>query len=405
MTLKAVTFALFAIFALAIAACGDDDDSGNGSVFELPPASDYKFNDLTGTMEVEFPAEGVSAAMAGLPQTETGNISGGLTTVLEGNVLTIQFLNLSVTFADTTIAFRGTGEAPDGTSDSTGTVGPDGTTLELHTEATTLDRETATSDGPIQLETDVLFPRPPLNLTSPDGWGPLPFVDGNGNEVFTITNVSLDLTLAEAPPTVESDDPNDGEATRDKPTVEEPSDGQAKDSETTDGESTNAESADGEAADGEEEDGLPADAIALPDPEGDPTACDTADAADDPAVDILTVDVIPAPDGVEVAVRFGQPPTETFGDFSFTVVVLLDSFAFRIAAIAQLHDGEEQVGLLGPDGSVKPGTEKTVRLVPEGLFFSFPETPGPGDVVDVQSFHIITKGGTRTCDVLSLALQ
>ena len=399
MTLKSITLALFALFALAIVACGDDDGDG----IELPPSGEYVF-DVTGTMEVEFPAEGASSAAVRLHGAETGNVTGNLTSILEGNELTIPELALTVTFGSTTIELRAAGP------ESTGAVDAEGTTLALYAEVTTPDGEAGASDDPLQLETDDLFPGPPLAFVPSDRFEPLPILDPSGSQLLTINDFDWDLTVIERPP-----DDTSGEPIDDEPTDDEPIDGGPVDGGPVDG-GPSGDTGDGEPSDGQPIGGEPIDrrpiardrvdgeSMSFTDDEGDTTDCGSGGSLVDPNGDILTVDLFPVPGGVDVAVGLAGPPTDSFRHPSFNVEVYLNRDGKEFAARGSIHLGEEELGYLDPNGLVIPETESNVRVDPDGVFFFFETVPLPGDTLEVLVFHLPVEGGPTTCDDFFLEL-
>ena len=346
MTLRSIALALFALFALAIVACGDDDsNSGNG--FELPPAGDYVF-DVAGTMEVEFPAEGVSAAAARLQQTETGDVSGSLTSILEGNELTILELGFTVVFGGNTVEFRAAGP------ESTGTVGPEGTTLTLNLDATTLDGQSGTSNDYL-LETDDFFPGPPLNLAPPDGWGPLPFADESGNELLTVNDFALIFSHVER----SADDPSsDDPPLGDDPIDDEPT--------------------------------------SFTDPEGDDVICGSDEPANNPTVDITGVNFFGPPENFRMEVVMGASPMDAFDNDNSTSV---GGYVGEQGAISENHEKQARVGLFDPDGNLLPGSEQDVTIGDESVSFNFAgPPPPPGTSWNVEAFNQAGPNDPVACD-------
>ena len=194
-TLKLPLFTfLVGIFALvAFAACGDDDGGGGG---EIPPAGTYQF-DVTGMLEVEFPAEGVSAAPVALPQTQTGGVSGGLTIKLnDDGSFTIPELNLSVTIEGNIVTFSGN---PD--KRSTGQTGisttttSDRTLVELNAQVQLPDGTVGNNVDPFPLESGgTLSLDSPLTLNPPPDFGGVPFTDDGGIVILNVTDGELILT-------------------------------------------------------------------------------------------------------------------------------------------------------------------------------------------------------------------
>ena len=191
--MRTLKFPLFAVvlglFALvAFAACGDDDDGGGGG--EIPPAGTYQF-DVTGMVEVEFPAEGVSAGPVALPQTQTGAVSGGLTIQLnDDGSFTIPELNLSATVEGNIVTFSGRPDQP-----STGQTGSDGTTVDVTAQVQFSDGTVGRNVDPLPLESEgALSLDDPLTLNPPPDFGGVPFADEGGIIILNVTGGELILT-------------------------------------------------------------------------------------------------------------------------------------------------------------------------------------------------------------------
>lgn len=140
--IKGLAFVALATLAFAAVACGGDDGSG------LPAAGEQRFT-VTGTMEVRFLQEGVSADPIALQETETGEVSGSLTAVFnDDGSFSIPELGLTAVF-DSDVVTISQADEP-----STGNVTEDGTTLSLNVGVALNFGEPAFSETPIELESD-----------------------------------------------------------------------------------------------------------------------------------------------------------------------------------------------------------------------------------------------------------
>ena len=195
-TLKLPLFTfVVGIFALvAFAACGDDDGGG------IPPAGTYQF-DVTGTVEVEFPAEGASAAPVALLQTQTGSVSGGLSIQFnDDGSFTIPELNLSVTVEENSITFGSTLDQP-----SIGQTGSDGTRIDLIAQVQFPDGAVGHNVNPLPLESGgTLSLDSPLTLNPPPDFGGVPFTDEGGIIILNVTDSELILAPVPGQDTTES---------------------------------------------------------------------------------------------------------------------------------------------------------------------------------------------------------
>ena len=358
--LKRCAFAGLTVLALAIIACGE---SGDGS--GLPPAGEQRFT-VTGTMEVEFLEEGVSAGPIALQETETGEVSGSLTSVFnEDGSLTITQLGITVDFGDKVFKIS-QGDEP-----STGNVGPDGTTVSLNVEAAVDTDEPVPSDGPIELESDdKLGVDSGVTLNTPEDAEPLQY----GNPVGLMTIIQIFMLVVKA----DEDDREWAELLK-----------------TFEAVSPAEETAEAEAA--QENTAVLCDEFCteLTDPPGDEVSCDFGQQMNDPAADIRSIFVTQTEEGdLLVQVGLGAPPTDSFGDFNFSVLVGVASQA----GLAQIHNGVEDLGLFGAEGFVEPGTEDSVSVMPDGVYILLPGPFDPGMTLVAQATHQATREDMLTCD-------
>lgn len=360
-----------AAFALAvIAACGGDDGD---DAFELPPPGEYRF-EVTGTMEVEFPAEGVSAAPIALQQTETGQVSGELTSIVVGNTLTIPELGFTVTFGDTEITFGET------FPEAMGSIGPDGTTWSLNLVAMPPSGETLTGQDPFLLESDsnpFSDNNPPFVFNPPPDFDGIPFNDSSGNPGLVIDDYELNLALFQGP-TVGSDlSEEDFYATEE------------------------AELAAIELAALEDEEGLCLDCgEPFVDEEGDDTFCGTDEPSNNPTVDITRVNFSETADGFWMEIVTAASPAPAFENYvsQSTEGTLGDQ-----RAITEVHNKVRRIGLLDPDGGdfapLLPGSAQYVTIGDESVSFRFaPEANVPGTPWSVETFSLENDGDRVSCD-------
>ena len=115
----------------------------------------------------------------------------------------------------------------------------------------------------------------------------------------------------------------------------------------------------------------------------------------DPAADIRSIFVTQTEEGdLLVQVGLGAPPTDSFGDFNFSVLVGVASQA----GLAQIHNGVEDLGLFGAEGFVEPGTEDSVSVMPDGVYILLPGPFDPGMTLVAQATHQATREDMLSCD-------
>ncbi len=140
---------------------------------------------------------------------------------------------------------------------------------------------------------------------------------------------------------------------------------------------------------------LPEALFALSDPTGDPALCATGATVDDPAVDIIAVEVYdPADlgfdhDGLLARITLGMPADLTFAnDWS---AALLGAFAPTGAItytvkINETHNGEVRLGQVdNTTGEVLPGTEGDTFFDPHGHIWFL--LPADTSFMQFASFH------------------
>ena len=149
-----LVFALLPLLALALAACGGDDDGDEA--FELPPPGEYSF-EVTGTMEIEFLEEAVSAAPLALGAPRTVDYEGSFRIKLgEGRSFTISKGGV-VWVAGKEVEGAEGGAFPikftqNEEMESSGTISEDGMKIELNVVAELSTGETTTHQQPFLLE-------------------------------------------------------------------------------------------------------------------------------------------------------------------------------------------------------------------------------------------------------------
>ena len=370
---RRISFLGFALVSLVVlAACGGDGDEA----FELPPPGEYSF-EVTGTMEVQFLEEAVSAGPVTLQETETGEVSGGITIDLgEDGSFTIkdkEGVNLVVgDLEGGPITFTQNEDKP-----STGNVGPNGTTMNLNVDATQDSGETATSETPIELEGDgKLGVDPDVTLTTPADAAPVRYIDETtgllGQPYYTVSLISFlfeELSFTGKPS------------------------GEDKELEETD-----------EPAPPDTD--LPSDMeepqVAINDASGDTFDCAGGPSAVvvDLAVDLLFGSVTQLPDGVVVRVSLGVRPLVSAEDESFAVQAQIGQEGRTQVAQFEVHQGVPNSGRLDDAGNVIPGSEGDVTAMGVEVTFTFPGLVlQEGDTVTARSFHQQTAEDKVNCDV------
>ena len=355
-----VSFLTFALVSLVVlAACGGDggDGDGSGEAFELPPPGEYSF-EVTGTMEVQFLEEAVSAGPVTLQETETGEVSGSLTIQLgEDGKFTIKDKE-GVDLVVGNLEGGPINLSQNEEKESTGTISGDGVEIELNVLAELGDGVTATHQQPFLLEGDGdPFSDEGATLSTQPDAEAVNFVSADEVDprlIFGIPALFIGLFGGfgfELTPT--NDQVQDG-ADEEPATDEEPLEAscQQRGDVNGDGEVNSVDAAlilqlnagliaslpcqeaadvNGDGAVSSEDAALilqftagfiesfppdiPPDTedqqAVFADAEGDEYECDSSEGVDDAAVDILSVSVTQLLDGVEVRVTLGQSPLES----------------------------------------------------------------------------------------------
>jgi len=367
---RRVSFLGFALVSLVVlTACGGDGDGGDGA-FELPPPGEYSF-EVTGTMEVLFLEDAVSAAPLAIGVPQVGNVSGDLTIQLgEDGKFTItdrEGVNLVVGELEAgPITFTQNEDRQ-----STGTISGDGVEIDLNVEAWQTGSDgpvTSRNEQPIRLEGDgdpfsdegAALSTPPdaeaVNFVSVDNVDPSLIFGLPAVFISLFGGFGFDLVT----PVVTPDDD-----------AELPTDTEEQGSDFTDAEGDEYECAGGEDAQ-----------------------------VDDGDVDILSVGVTQVLGGVEVRVELRESPPEGQEWFSSSVQVKIGQEGRFQVGQSEVHDGTPNSGRLDDAGNVIPGSEADVDH--EGRFVTifFPNLDiEVGDTVEVRTFHLEKEGGMVHCDV------
>ena len=366
-----------AVFALAvIAACGGDDGD---DAFELPPPGEYTF-EVTGTMEVEFPAEGVSAAPVALQETETGQVSGEITFNLNEDGSFVVSIGDQVLFGISEVTGGPVTLTQNEDNPSTGNVGPDGTTWSLNLVAMPPSGETLTGQDPFLLESDsnpFSDNNPPFAFNPPPDFDGIPFNDSSGNPGLVIDDYELNLELFQGP-TVGTDLSEEDFWATDE-----------------------AELAAIELAALEDEEGLCLDCgEPFVDEEGDDTFCGTDEPSNNPTVDITRVNFSETADGFWMEIVTAASPAPAFEN---NVSQSTEGTLGDQRAITEVHNKVRRIGLLDPDGGdfapLLPGSAQYVTIGDESVSFRFaPEANVPGTAWSVETSSLENDGDRVSCD-------
>ena len=359
---------------VVLAACGGDGDGG-GEAFELPAPGEYSF-EVTGTMEVQFLEEAVSAAPLALGQPQVGNVSGGLTIQLgEDGKFTIKDREgVDLVVGDLEggpITFTQNEE-----KQSTGTISGDGVEIELNVEAWQTGSDgpvTSRNEQPIRLEGDGNpFSDEGATLSTPPNAEAVGFVSADdvvpaasfGIQVLFIGlfgGFGIDLVTPVFTPSPDAE----------LPTAEPPTDTEEQGAEFTDTEGDEFECAGGEDAD-----------------------------VDDGDVDVVAVGVTQVLGGVEVRVELRESPPEGEEWFSSSVQVKIGQEGRIQVGQSEVHDGTPNSGRIDEAGGVIPGSEADVKHEGKFVTIFFPNLDiEEGDTVEVRTFHLEKEGDPVHCDV------
>ncbi|MCH7576526.1 MAG: hypothetical protein IH822_01845 [Chloroflexi bacterium] len=367
---RRVSFLGFALVSLVVlAACGGDGDGGDGA-FELPPPGEYSF-EVTGTMEVLFLEDAVSAAPLAIGVPQVGNVSGGLTIQLgEDGKFTIkdrEGVDLVVGDLEAgPITFTQNEDRQ-----STGTISGDGVEIELNVEAWQTGSDgpvTSRNEQPIRLESDgdpfsdegATLSTPPdaeaVNFVSVDNVDPSLIFGLPAVFISLFGGFGIDLVTPVFTPS---------------PDAELPTDTEEQGSDFTDAEGDEYECA------------------------GGPDAV-----VDDGDVDILSVGVTQEIDGVEVRVKLRESPPEGKEWFSSSLQVQIGQEGRFQVGQREDHAGEPNTGRLDDAGQVIPDSEDDVTGTDNEVTFFFPDLVlEEGDTVTARSFHQEKEGDPVHCDV------
>jgi len=353
-------FALVSLVVLAACDGNGGDGDGRGETFELPSPGEYSF-EVTGTIEVQFLEEAVSAGPVTLQETETGEVSGRLTIQLgEDGKFTIKDkdgVDLVVgNLEGGPITFTQNEDKP-----STGTISSDGMEIELNVLAELRDGVTTTHEQPFLLEGDGdPFSDEGATLSTQPDAEPVNFVSADEVDPRLIFGIpALFIGLFGGFGFEETDDLTSDDDDADLPTV-------------------------------------------FSDAAGDAFECAGGEDAvvDDANVDILVVDVAQLLDGVVVRVKLGKSPQESKEWFSFSVQVQIGQEGRFQVGQDEVHDGEPNSGRLDDAGQVIPDSEGDVTAGVEFVRFFFPGLVlQPGDTVTARSFHLEKEEDPVHCDV------
>jgi len=137
----------------------------------------------------------------------------------------------------------------------------------------------------------------------------------------------------------------------------------------------------------------------IDDPLEDTYVCNTEELVNDPAVDIVGVNVSRTGNITKIEVALAEPPIGSFEDYSFAV--LFQSTGCN--ALIEMHAGHQQQGLLNSSGFVIPDTEGAANIESNAVTFVCPEGIDlEGTEIYIDTFHTELEGGNTTCDTANL---
>lgn len=144
----------------------------------------------------------------------------------------------------------------------------------------------------------------------------------------------------------------------------------------------------------------PSASLQVDDPVGDTSVCNTQESVTDPAVDIIGVNINRTGGMTKIEVSMGEPPSESFEDYSFAL--LFQSMYF--SALIEMHAGQQQQGQLNNNGMVIPDTEGVASADNNAVNFMVPEGINlEGALLYIDSFHTEMEGGNTNCDSSTVA--
>jgi len=181
---------LVVIAAAALASCGDD-----GKKSEFLAAGEYEFT-VSGTLELEFPAETTSALPIGARQTQDTDISGNVKLKMnDDGSFEFEGWGIKATVKEGSGATADLDLHDSPKEPSTGKTDKDGTEVDIYLEGTVTNQETRSGTNDATISGSSPDPLAPdidnieIDIDNP----PIPFADQNGNLLFIVNGGKLIL--------------------------------------------------------------------------------------------------------------------------------------------------------------------------------------------------------------------